>query len=96
MFNVSNICLILRFDNRNENTTKMKELQDFIEKMPHGKADEFRNKVVEACGITQALFRLWRSGLSVPEKHHGTINSIAMVMFNKPVWEKEIQPKEIK
>lgn len=95
-FDVSKYILILRFDNRNENNNNMTELQEFIEKMPHGKADEFRNKVVEACQITQAQFRLWRNGLKVPEKHHVIINGIAMTMFNKLVWKMEAQPAEIK
>lgn len=67
----------------------MTPLQEFIENMPHGKADEFRNKVVNDCQISQGLFRLWRGGLSVPEKHHATINRIAKAMFGKVVFKKE-------
>lgn len=57
--------------------------------MPHGKADEFRNRVVNACGITQAQFRNWRNGLNVPEKHHEAINTIAVEMFGKIVYVSE-------
>lgn len=64
----------------------MTQFQKFVDEMPHGKADEFRNKVVEACGITQSLFRLWRNGLNVQEKHHATINLIAADMFGKAVF----------
>lgn len=67
----------------------MTQLQEFIDKMPHGKADEFRNKVVEACGITQAQFRNWRNGLNVPEKHHTTIDLIAIDMFGELVFTQE-------
>ncbi len=67
----------------------MTQLQEFIENMPHGKANEFRNKVVEICQITQGLFRLWRSGLAVPEKHHAAINNIAYEMFGKRVFIEE-------
>lgn len=67
--------IILQHDN------KMTDLQKFIDEMPHGKADEFRNRVVDDCQISQGLFRLWRNGLSVPEKHHATINSISVDMF---------------
>ena len=65
---------------------KMTQLQEFIENMPHGKADEFRNRVVEACEITQGLFRIWRRGMNVPDKHHVTINRIALDMFGKAVF----------
>lgn len=95
-FDKSKYILILRFDNRNENKNKMTELQEFIDKMPHGKADEFRNKVVESCGITQAQFRLWRNGLNVPEKHHEMINSIAVMMFNKLIWKADLKSEENK
>ena len=64
----------------------MTQLQEFIENMPHGKADEFRNRVVDDCQISQGLFRLWRNGLSVPEKHHATINSISNDMFGVEVF----------
>lgn len=64
----------------------MTPLQAFINEMPHGKADEFRNKIVAACGITQALFRNWRNGLNVPEKYHGSINQIASEMFNQQIF----------
>lgn len=64
----------------------MTQLQDFIENMPHGKADEFRNRVVNSCQISQPLFRLWRGGLAVPEKYHSTINRIAYEMFGKEVF----------
>lgn len=67
----------------------MTQLQEFIENMPHGKADEFRNKVVEACGITQGQFRNWRRGLAVPEKHHSTIDLIATEMFGQLVFTQE-------
>lgn len=65
---------------------KMTQLQEFIENMPHGKADEFRNRVVEACEITQGLFRIWRRGMNVPDKHHVTINRIALDMFGQKVF----------
>ena len=68
---------------------KMTQLQEFIENMPYGKADEFRNRVVEACEITQGLFRIWRRGMTVPDKHHGTINRIALDMFGKAVFNEE-------
>lgn len=64
----------------------MTQLKDFIENMPHGKADEFRNRVVSECKISQALFRLWRNGLEVPEKYHPTINGIANDMFGISVF----------
>ena len=54
--------------------------------MPHGKADEFRNKVVETCGITQSLFRMWRRGMTVPEKYKNTIDKIALEMFGELVF----------
>ena len=54
--------------------------------MPHGKADDFRNRVVSSCQISQSLFRLWRGGLAVPEKYHTIINDIAMEMFGKEVF----------
>lgn len=72
--------IILQHDN------KMTDLQKFIDEMPHGKADEFRNRVVDDCQISQGLFRLWRNGLSVPEKHHATINSISVDMFGVQVF----------
>jgi len=65
----------------------MTQLQEFIDQMPHGKADEFRNKVVEMCQISQGLFRLWRGGLVVPEKHHETINAISTEMFGKKIFD---------
>ena len=64
----------------------MTQLQEFIENMPHGKADEFRNRVVADCEITQSLFRLWRNGLNVPDKYHDKINIISMDMFGKNVF----------
>lgn len=67
----------------------MTQLKDFIENMPHGKADEFRNRVVCECKISQALFRLWRNGLDVPKKYHQTINSIATEMFGVAVFIEE-------
>lgn len=65
---------------------KMTQLQEFIENMPHGKADEFRNRVVEACGISQSLFRLWRGGLAVHERYHAAINTVSAEMFGKKVF----------
>lgn len=65
---------------------KMTQLQEFIEAMPHGRADEFRNRVVQECQITQGMFRLWRNGLNVSEKYHGTINAITMEMFGQTVF----------
>lgn len=73
----------------------MTQLQNFIDKMPHGKADEFRNKVVETCGITQSLFRMWRRGMTVPEKYQNTIDRIALEMFQMSVFkENEAAIKE--
>ena len=57
--------------------------------MPHGKADEFRNKVVETCGITQSLFRMWRRGMTVPEKYQKTIDCIAIDMFGSAIFNEE-------
>jgi len=65
---------------------KMTQLQEFIEAMPHGRADEFRNRVVQECQITQGMFRLWRNGLNVSEKYHGTINAIATDMFGQTIF----------
>lgn len=67
----------------------MTELQNFIDKMPHGKADEFRNKVVETCGITQSLFRMWRRGMTVPEKYQKTIDCIAFDMFGSVIFNED-------
>ncbi len=64
----------------------MNQFQYFINQMPHGKANTFRQMVVERCGITQAMFRLWRNGMKVSERHHDTINEIAMEMFGRKVF----------
>lgn len=86
MNNLSYICALF---NETKIINKMTQLKDFIENMPHGKADEFRNRVVSECKISQALFRLWRNGLDVPEKYHPTINSIATEMFGVAVFIEE-------
>lgn len=70
------------------NNYDMSKLQKFIYEMPFGMANTFRLRVIDECGISDALFRMWRSGLNVPEGYHDKINSIAMDMFNKLVWEK--------
>ena len=67
----------------------MTQLKDFIENMPHGKADEFRKKVVSQCQISQSLFRLWRNGLDVSEKYYGIINKVSVEMFGKEVFIEE-------
>ena len=60
----------------------MTQLQEFIENMPHGKADEFRNRVVAEC-------RNWRNGLVVPSHYHKIINRISNAMFGKSVFQDE-------
>ena len=67
----------------------MTQLQEFIENMPHGKADEFRNRVVAECNITQSYFRNWRNGLVVPSHYHKIINRISNAMFGKSVFQDE-------
>lgn len=64
----------------------MNKLQKFISEMPYGKTNEFRNKVLNECGISSQLYRLWRNGLNVAEKYHKTIDSIALEMFKKTVF----------
>ena len=55
--------------------------------MPHGRANEFRHRVVTECGVTDGLFRMWRTGLPVKkQENRETINRIAKEMFGIEVF----------
>lgn len=65
----------------------MTALQKFIYEMPHGRANEFRHRVVTECGVTDGLFRMWRTGLPVKkQENRETINRIAKEMFGIEVF----------
>lgn len=64
----------------------MTEFQQFVNEMPHGKADEFRKKICAQCEIKDSYFRLWANGLKVASKHHTKINEVCQEMFGKSIF----------
>ncbi len=43
----------------------MTQFEDFINAIPHGRYDEFRKRVVAACGVSDGLWRMWKTGTPV-------------------------------
>ena len=69
----------------------MNEFQKFVFEMPYGMADEFRKKVVKECGVTEGLFRLWRSGFPVKkQENREAIDRIATEMFGRKVFTDQV------
>ena len=64
----------------------MTEFQQFVDEMPHGKADDFRKKICAECDITDSYFRLWANGLKVPLKYRETINRVSQEMLNQTIF----------
>ena len=68
----------------------MTQFEDFINAIPHGRYDEFRKRVVAACGVSDGLWRMWKTGTPVKtEENRKTINRIALDMFGKAVFNEE-------
>ena len=65
----------------------MTQFEDFINAIPHGRYDEFRKRVVAACGVSDGLWRMWKTGTPVKtEENRKAINRIALDMFGKAVF----------
>jgi len=65
----------------------MTQFEEFINAIPHGRYDEFRKRVVTACGVSDGLWRMWKTGTPVKtEENRKAINRIALDMFGKKVF----------
>ena len=68
----------------------MTQFQEFINNIPHGRYDELRKKVLDATGISDGLWRMWKTGTPVKnEQNRKAINRIALDMFGKAVFQDE-------
>ena len=68
----------------------MTQFKDFVDAIPHGRYNDFRKRVIVACGVSDGQFRAWKTGTPVKkEKNRKAINRIALDMFGKTVFSEE-------
>lgn len=64
-------------------------MKNFIQTINVFQYTEFRDRVVEACNVSQATWSNWKNGGAVSLKYQSIIDGIAKEMFGRAVFGKE-------